>query len=200
MHLVQWALSLMPSLCPVAKVKKVMFVFLLEILNGDRSGPSESGSFFTMPTGSSRPQCAHHQKPTASNPSVAPLAPPISTFEPAAPSSEVLPLPLKYGNKHADKSSRDHGACEVASRAIPALLPGPSIPVEVVPPPMDKSMDNNPFTSMVVDVEPPPLLLPGPPPFFPYLYIDDHLQKFLTQFPVSHINVDDPEVVGQWCK
>src|SRR6267142_722012 len=45
-HLVQHARALLPPLCPVAKGKKVMFVFILEVLDGD--GP-KSGSFWEVP-------------------------------------------------------------------------------------------------------------------------------------------------------
>src|SRR6267142_3700597 len=45
-HLVQRARALLPPLCPAAKGKKVMFVFILEVLDGD--GP-KSGSFWEVP-------------------------------------------------------------------------------------------------------------------------------------------------------
>ena len=45
-HLVQRAQTLLPPLCPVAKGKKVSFVFILEILDGDRA---QSGSFWEVP-------------------------------------------------------------------------------------------------------------------------------------------------------
>ena len=45
-HLVQHARVLLPPLCPVAKGKKVMFAFILEVLDGD--GP-KSGSFWEVP-------------------------------------------------------------------------------------------------------------------------------------------------------
>jgi hypothetical protein len=38
-HLVQRARVLLPPLCPMAKGKKVMFVFILEVLDGDRPQP-----------------------------------------------------------------------------------------------------------------------------------------------------------------
>jgi hypothetical protein len=38
-HLVQRARALLPPLCPMAKGKKVMFVFILEVLDGDRPQP-----------------------------------------------------------------------------------------------------------------------------------------------------------------
>jgi len=78
-----------------------------------------------------------------------------------------------------------------------AILPGPSLLVEVVPPPMDESTDNNPFTSMCVDEEPPPFPPPGPPLFFPLAYVNDHLWAFLTKHPISHVNHDSFEDKGQ---
>src|SRR5882672_2435502 len=49
MHLVQQALALLPPLCPVAKGKHCMFVFILEVLDSNGPGPSGPGSFFTLP-------------------------------------------------------------------------------------------------------------------------------------------------------
>src|SRR6266850_2169027 len=43
-HLVRWALALLPPLCPVAKGKQGMFVFLLEVIAGE--GPT---TFFDLP-------------------------------------------------------------------------------------------------------------------------------------------------------
>src|SRR6267142_2905504 len=45
-HLVQRARALLPPLCPMAKGKKVMFVFILEVLDGDGPKP---GSFWAVP-------------------------------------------------------------------------------------------------------------------------------------------------------
>jgi hypothetical protein len=44
-HLVQRARALLPPLCPMAKGKKVMFIFILEVLDGD--GP-QPGSFWEV--------------------------------------------------------------------------------------------------------------------------------------------------------
>ena len=41
-HLIRWALTLLPPLCPVAKGKCCMFVFILEILTAEESGPKGS--------------------------------------------------------------------------------------------------------------------------------------------------------------
>jgi hypothetical protein len=46
MHLVQRAQALLPPLCPMAKGKKVLFAFIIEILNGDGPKP---GSFWVVP-------------------------------------------------------------------------------------------------------------------------------------------------------
>src|SRR6267142_4376477 len=43
-HLIRWALALLPPLCPVAKGKRCMFVFILEILTAEESRP-----FFVLP-------------------------------------------------------------------------------------------------------------------------------------------------------
>jgi hypothetical protein len=47
-HLIWQALALLPALCPVAKGKRCMFVFVLEVLDGDGPGPYGSGSFFSI--------------------------------------------------------------------------------------------------------------------------------------------------------
>ena len=44
---------LLPPLCPVAKGKKVLFVFILEILDSDRA---QLGSFWEVP----KKHCHHH--------------------------------------------------------------------------------------------------------------------------------------------
>jgi hypothetical protein len=45
-HLVQRAQALLPPLCPMAKGKKALFTFVIEILNGDGPAP---GSFWMVP-------------------------------------------------------------------------------------------------------------------------------------------------------
>jgi hypothetical protein len=45
-HLVRRAVALLPPLCPIAKGKCCMFVFILEVLDDDGPGPYRSGSFF----------------------------------------------------------------------------------------------------------------------------------------------------------
>jgi hypothetical protein len=47
-HLVRQALALLPALCPMAKGKCCMFVFVLEVLEGNGPGPYGSGSFFSI--------------------------------------------------------------------------------------------------------------------------------------------------------
>jgi len=110
-HLVWRALALLPPLCPVAKGKHCMFVFVLEVLDSNGPGPSGPGSFFTLPkkrTQSLLKGKAASAVPAPSVPPSPPLfSPPLSTPAVAALSLEVLPLPLKYGNKHADKSTQD---------------------------------------------------------------------------------------------
>jgi hypothetical protein len=48
---------LLPPLCPVAKGKKLLFVFILEILDGKRA---QSGSFWEV---LKKCCCRHHIKP-----------------------------------------------------------------------------------------------------------------------------------------
>jgi hypothetical protein len=47
-HLIWHALTLLPTLCPIAKDKCCMFVFVLGVLDGNRPGPFRSGSFFSI--------------------------------------------------------------------------------------------------------------------------------------------------------
>jgi hypothetical protein len=47
-HLVRRALALLPPLCPIAKGKHCMFMFILEVLDDDGPGPYGSGSFFSI--------------------------------------------------------------------------------------------------------------------------------------------------------
>jgi hypothetical protein len=47
-HLVHCALTLLPPLCPMALGKQCMFVFVLEVLDGDGPGPYGLGSFFSI--------------------------------------------------------------------------------------------------------------------------------------------------------
>lgn len=177
---------LVPHLCPMAKVKKVMFVFILEILDRDQSGLSGSGSFFAMPTVLLKPHCTHCNKPTAPPPSTAPLAPPLPSPAPIptiTTASVPTPPPQSThprapGNRVVVTSPLGDQGRIMESQAV---LPGPSLLVEVIPLPMDKSTDDDPFASMCVNVKPPPPPPPpGPLPFFPHLYIDDHLWLFLT--------------------
>jgi hypothetical protein len=70
-HLVQRARTLLPPLCPVAKGKKVLFVYILEILDGDRA---QSGSFWEVPKKRRRRRPIKPKKPEVT-PGVAPVAP-----------------------------------------------------------------------------------------------------------------------------
>jgi hypothetical protein len=47
-HLVWQALALLPALCPIVKGKHCMFIFVLEVLDGNRPGPYRLGSFFSI--------------------------------------------------------------------------------------------------------------------------------------------------------
>src|SRR6267142_2614208 len=147
-HLVWQALTLLPPLCPIAKGKRCMFVFVLEVLDGDGPGPSGPGSFFVLPK--KRTQSLPKGKAALATP--APWAPPplpLSGPPPsmpitAAPSLEVPPLPLKHGNKHVDKSTRDWdvapGIVSVVMRTaspspLSTLTPSPVVGASVPPEP-----------------------------------------------------------------
>src|SRR5579863_5335993 len=93
-HLVRKAVSLLPPLCPVAKGKQVMFVFLLEVLNEDSHGsPGRNPgplAFFNIP-----------KKPSPSAPKKAAASPGVSAPTPSVSNSEA-PLPgLRVGGKPA---------------------------------------------------------------------------------------------------
>jgi len=107
-HLVQRALALLPPLCPAAKGKKVMFVFLLEVIAGE--GPM---TFFDLPkkrTPKARPHSpVIRQAWVASSLATLPLAaslappPPPVALTPTAqlnrldrPPTLGPPLPPKY--------------------------------------------------------------------------------------------------------
>ena len=89
--LVRRALTLLPPLCPVAKGKRVMFVFLLEILTG-REGAGLSGpgpSFFTPEK--SRRVRKRRKAATPSAPRPTPGPPLPGTPAPAAPAPRAPP-------------------------------------------------------------------------------------------------------------
>src|SRR6267142_5224628 len=113
MHLVQRALALLPPLCPEAKGKKVMFVFLLEVIAGE--GPT---TFFDLPkkrTPKARP-CSPviRQARVASSPATLPLAaslappPPPVALTPTAQLNR-LDRPLTLGPLLLPKYQYDAG-------------------------------------------------------------------------------------------
>jgi hypothetical protein len=67
-HLVQQALALLPTLCPIAKGKCCMFVFVPEVLDGDGPSPYGSGSFFSIVKKSKKSRGSRH-KSSPSGPS-----------------------------------------------------------------------------------------------------------------------------------
>jgi len=115
-----------------------MFMFVLEVLDGVWPGPSGSGSFFTLlkkRTQSSPKRKSVSTSPAPSAPTPSPLSgPPPSSPSATAPSLEVLPLPLKYGNKHADKSTWDWdvapGVVLVVMRDAPSSPLSTLVPAE----------------------------------------------------------------------
>src|SRR6267142_6654578 len=147
-HLIWQALALCPPLCPVAKGKRCMFVFVLEVLDGDGPGPSGPGSFFSLPKKRTQSLLKGKTVSAAPAPSAPPLpplsGPPPTACPAAAPSLEVPPLPLKYGNKQVDKSTRDRDMAlsvvsAVMQTASPSLLstltPSPVVGALVPPEP-----------------------------------------------------------------
>src|SRR6266850_7137396 len=130
-HLVWWALAFLPPLCPVAKGKRCMFVFVLEVLDGDGPGPSGPGSFFTLLKKRTRSlpkgKMASAAPAPLAPPPLPPSGPPPSMCSAAAPSLEVPPLPLKHGNKHVDKSTWDHRT-EPKSKSLCKAKTPPTVP------------------------------------------------------------------------
>ena len=91
-HLVQRARTLLPPLCPVAKGKKVLFVFILEILDGNRA---QSGSFWEVPKKRRHRRPSSKPKKPEATPGVAPAAsekPEVSPVA-AAVASAILKKP-----------------------------------------------------------------------------------------------------------
>src|SRR6266850_1350350 len=92
MHLVRWALALLPPLCPEAKGKKVMFVFLLEVIAGE--GPM---TFFDLPkkrTPKARPHSPVIRQAWVAS-SLAILPPAASPAPPPPPVAPPPPAPIK---------------------------------------------------------------------------------------------------------
>jgi hypothetical protein len=84
-HLVQRMLALLPPLCPVAKGKKVMFSFILEVLDG--KGDS---SFFDLARSKPKKTRPRRQKCEKASSSPSP-APPPSDPAPAVEASPPAP-------------------------------------------------------------------------------------------------------------
>src|SRR5579863_2632758 len=82
-HLVQRALALVPPLCPAAMGKKVLFVFVIEVMDG--VGP-KPGSFWIVPK-----KRRHRPLPAKSPPPPSVPGPPASTLDPAPPTRPVTP-------------------------------------------------------------------------------------------------------------
>jgi hypothetical protein len=111
--LVQCCQMLLPPLCPMAKRKKVMFVFLLEILN--REGPDQ-WTFWKVLKKCCSPSLSH---PTPSAPNLA-----LSTAS-LIPFAQVIPTPWPEIPATAQKVVDDI-AMKVADTSPPALVPAPS--------------------------------------------------------------------------
>ena len=81
-HLIQRALTLLPALCSIAKGKHYMFVFVLEVLDGNGPGPYGSGSFFSIAKKSDKSRGSRHKSgPSGVSTSSRPPLPPVSKKE-----------------------------------------------------------------------------------------------------------------------
>jgi hypothetical protein len=87
-HLVQRMHSLLPPLCPVAKGKKVMFMFMLEILSGE--GPDQKGFWKVPKKHPHKKACSQMEKTTVPVPPAPSIPPPI--VSPTRP-EPVKPMP-----------------------------------------------------------------------------------------------------------
>jgi hypothetical protein len=83
-HLVWRALVLLPALCPVAKGKHCIFVFILKVLNDD--GPR---SFFSLKKASLAQQCKKGPKPSTPYVFKPYSGPPIPPSQPLADLTDV---------------------------------------------------------------------------------------------------------------
>ena len=154
-HLVRRALALLPALCPVAKGKRCMFVFVLEVLDGDGPGPYGSGSFFSIAKKSEKSR-GSRRKSGPPGPSGIPHLPPLSKKEIDAgkaldwdyaakrrmvsttPPPHLSPLPPLTAS--ADGQSSGVSPEFVASRTLmPGLPPVPLAPLNPLPSPVTLS-------------------------------------------------------------
>jgi hypothetical protein len=89
-HLIWQALALLPALCPVAKGKHCIFMFMLEVLDGDGPGPYGLGSFFSIVKKFERSHGPQHKSspPDPSSSSRPPLPPPSKKEMEAAKADE----------------------------------------------------------------------------------------------------------------
>ena len=91
-HLVRSALALAPHPCPVAKVKRVMFVYCLEVIGGE--GPS---TFFALPKKKRESRHRHSgtwSSKTPSSSSLPPVPPPVSADACTLPLNLSAPFPI----------------------------------------------------------------------------------------------------------
>jgi hypothetical protein len=82
-HLICWAITLLPPLCPLAKGKQCMFIFILEVLAAEEPGPEGSRPFFNLPKKTSKKRSRKAKTPpkalapTKAAPPATPSSPPI---------------------------------------------------------------------------------------------------------------------------
>jgi hypothetical protein len=106
-HLVCYALALLPSLYPTALGKWCMFMFVLEVLDGDGPGPFGSGSFFSITKKSDRSCGSQHKS-----------GPP----GPSSSSHSPLPSVSKKEMKAAKADERDRATRQPPALATPVKL------------------------------------------------------------------------------
>src|SRR6266850_3449450 len=166
-HLVQRALALLPPLCPVAKGKQVMFMFLLEVIAGE--GPK---TFFDLPK--KRMPRAWPQSPVTSgqaqvalHPATLPLAaspappPPPVALTPVAQLNRLdrppmlgPPLPPKYqydARKWAQKEQALADQIRLVGKWSPSCWVGASVMNFLVRDP--PSCFLNAFASSLIDID-----------------------------------------------
>jgi hypothetical protein len=142
-HLVWRAVALLPPLCPIAKGKRCMFVFILEVLDDDGPGPYGSGSFFSIEKKAGRPHRPWH-KP----------APPPALPPPSQPPLPSLDCKIPKASKAKVRISDALVPPAWASSPLPSLSP---LPTQPLPQGAGSSVVS---PELVVSQTP----MPGPPP------------------------------------
>jgi hypothetical protein len=215
-HLVRQALTLLPTLCPMALGKRCMFVFILEVLDEDGPGPYGSGSFFSWQkkSGRSRGPQRKPSPPGPPPPSVPPLPASVSkTKKPASvlkkapvapqPPSPPFSTPSPLTPLPPSRVESSHVSPEfVVSRTpTPWPPPAPLAPLNPLPSPVMLSQveDLVATSDMVRELHsrhqaPSPLSTPSSPPLFgdmeweadPYPHLCESSESNFISWVPSH--------------